>query len=321
MVDTPGRLSLWGIEIFVAIAEEGTISAAARRVGASVSAVSSQLTNLETALGAVLLDRSARPLRLTPAGESFRRRARVILDEAAQARAELAMRDLSALSRFRLGVIEDFDADVTPALLTQMGAELSRSQFLLETGPSHRLYDLLEDRALDMIVAAEIGAAGSDCEAHPLLAEPFVLALPQGRAAPESFAELQDLPLIGYTQRHHMGRQIAAHLARQSVPPTSRFEMDSYHAILSMVANGAGWTILTPLGYLRAQRFHSETVMAPLPGPALGRVITLVARRGVLGDLPLDVAARLRRILAAQIVEPAIALCPWLAPDLRVLEH
>jgi len=44
-----------------------------------------------------------------------------------------------------------------------------------------------------------------------------------------------------------MGRQIAAHLARHGLKPAHRFELDSYAAILAMVAGGEGWTILTPL--------------------------------------------------------------------------
>jgi DNA-binding transcriptional LysR family regulator len=64
-------------------------------------------------------------LTVTPAGQLFRHRAQAILNEAAEARAELAMRDLARLSRFNLGMIEDFDADVTPALLTGLAEDLS----------------------------------------------------------------------------------------------------------------------------------------------------------------------------------------------------
>ncbi|MEJ2031416.1 MAG: LysR family transcriptional regulator, partial [Maritimibacter sp.] len=134
MVETAGRITLWGIEVFQAIAEERSISLAARRLGASPSSVSQQLSNLENALGVVLIDRSARPLGLSPAGELFRRRAGAILDEADQARAELALSDFSRLSRFRLGVIEDFEADITPLMLSEMAGDLSSTRFLLETG-------------------------------------------------------------------------------------------------------------------------------------------------------------------------------------------
>ena len=89
--DGQGRITLWGVEIFLAVAEEGAISAAARRLGVSPSAISQQLTGLEAALGAVLLDRSVRPMGLTPAGLMFRKHAQTILNAEAEARAEMAV--------------------------------------------------------------------------------------------------------------------------------------------------------------------------------------------------------------------------------------
>ncbi len=321
MVDTPGKVTLWGIEVFAAIAEERSISSAARRLGASVSAASQQLTNLEAALGATLVDRHVRPLALSPAGELFRARAQAILNEAAEARAELAMADLSRLSRVNLGMVEDFDADVTPRLLAEMGEELAHTRFLLETGASHRLFDLLEARTLDMIVAADLGVAADWAEAHPLMEEPFVVAVPKG-AVPEgadALAVLREMPLVQYTSRHRMGRQIAAHLARQNLRLDHRFELDSYHAIMAMVSAGAGWSILTPLGFMRAGRFRDRADVLPLPFAPLSRQIALTARRDVLLDMPGRVAARLKPLISELIVSPCRARMPWLGDSLRVL--
>jgi len=314
-METGGRITLWGIEVFVATAEEGTISAAARRLGASASAVSQQIAGLEAALGTELLDRAARPFALTPAGEIFRRHAQTILNEIAEAQAEIGMEDLSNLTRFRLGMIEDFDAEVTPRLLSGMAEELKGCQFLLETGASHWLFDQLDARALDMVVAADMGAAADWMEVHPILSEPFVACMPRGMAD----ADLSALPLILYTQRHHMGRLIAAHLARQNLRLMHRFELDSYHAIMAMVAEGAGWTILTPLGFLHAMRFRDRAELRPLPFGRLERTISLSARAGVLRDMPARVAARLRPLVAQSIVDPALSRYPWLAEDLRIL--
>jgi len=318
MTASSGRITLWGVEVFVATAEEASISAAARRLGASAATVSQQLTNLEGAIGTSLLNRGERPVSLTPAGEMFLRRANTILNEADQARAELAMRDLSRLTRFRLGMIEDFDADVTPRLLSGMGETLKNCQFLLETGASHRLYDLLDSRALDVIVAADMGVALEGMEVHPILEEPFVVAAPRGLVTEDSLRQLRRLPLIQYTTRHHMGRVIAAHLSRHNMTLTHRFEMDSYHAIMAMVAEGTGWTILTPLGWLRAQRFRDRVDILPLPVPPLSRTISLTARRGVLDELPADIAARLRILLSDMIVTPAVAEHSWLEGQLRL---
>lgn len=313
MAEPEGRITLWGIEVFVAAAEEGSISAAARRLGVSPSAVSQQLAALEAALGAVLLDRASRPAQVTPAGAMFRRHAQVILNAASEARAELAMADLSGLTTLRLGVIEDFDSDVTPRLLTTLARDLKGCRFLLETGASHRLMDQLEARALDIVIAADTDQPAEDWrEVHPILAEPFVAVAPPG-------ANIDDLPLILYTARHLMGRQIATHLSRHGLKPAHRFELDSYAAILAMVAGGEGWTILTPLALHQARAFRSQVEVRPLPLPALARTLSLSARAGILQGVPTQIAQRLKPLIAEVVITPALVAAPWLAPALRVL--
>lgn len=116
-----------------------------------------------------------------------------------------------------------------------------------------------------------------------------------------------------------MGRQIAAHMALQNLTLARRFELDSYHAIMAMVAGGAGWSILTPLGFLRAQRFRDRPEFMPLPFAPLSRRISLNARKGVLQGMSARVADRLRPLLREMIVAPATARMPWLAKDLKVL--
>lgn len=323
MVQHSSRVTLLGIEAFLTAAEEGSVSAAARRLHLSPSAISQQITSLEASLGSILLNRSARPVSLTPAGQIFRRRAQTILSETQQARAELAAQDLAALTDFRLGMIEDFDADVTPRLLSDMAGTLKSCQFLLETGASHHLFDQLDNRALDVIVAADMGATADWMEVHPLLLEPFIAAVPAGalHADEDALHQLKALPLIQYTERHHMGRQISRHLARQNLTLAHRFELDSYHAILSMVARGAGWTILTPLGHARARRFHDQVDLHSLPFAPMSRRISLHARKGVLQDMPTQVAARIRPLLQEMIVNPAKARMPWLGDDLTVVDQ
>jgi DNA-binding transcriptional LysR family regulator len=314
MADPEGRVTLWGIEVFIAAAEEGSISAAARRLGVSPSAVSQQLSGLEAALGAVLLDRASRPVQVTPAGTMFRRHAQVILNAASEARAELAMADLSGLTTLRIGVIEDFDSDVTPRLLSALAKDLKGCRFLLETGASHRLMDQLEARALDIVIAADSTDQMPEDwrEVHPILSEPFVAVAPPG-------ASVEDLPLILYTARHLMGRQIAAHLARHGLKPAHRFELDSYAAILAMVAGGEGWTILTPLALHQARAVRAQVQVRPLPLPALARTLSLSARAGILQGVPAQIAQRLKPLIAEVVIAPALTATPWLAPALRVL--
>ncbi|MBU2889181.1 MULTISPECIES: LysR family transcriptional regulator [Celeribacter] len=314
MSDKVGRLTLWGVEVFLAVAEDGSVSAAAKRLGASPSAVSQQISNLETALGTELINRRERPMSLTPAGRVLRRRAQSILLEAARARSEIAGLDLSHLGQLRLGMVEDFEASVTPLLITQMADRLTETRFELETGPSHRLVDQLENRALDVIVAAELSEGAEWCDHHPLLQDPFVAVVPKGqRDAPKR------LPLIQYTRRHAMGRTLAEHLISEGVTLTHRFELDSYRAIQAMVAGGTGWTILSSLGVLNAGRYAADIEAIPLPIAPLSRKISLTVRRDGMSEMASELAGHLGPLLQDQVVDPLVATYPWLGGYLKLL--
>lgn len=321
MVETAGRITLWGIEAFVATAEEGSISAAAQRLGVSISGVSQQLTNLEAAVGASLIDRSTRPLKLTPSGRILRRRAQTILNEAALAQAELAADSLTALTRLRIGIVEDFEADITPRLLSSLSQELPDCHFLLETGASHGLADQLDARALDVIIGATQGDPPNWAESHPILRDPYVAIVPKGAldGVADTMAALAQMPLIQYTSRHVMGRQIAGHLAQEKIKLSPRFELDSYHAIMTFVAQGQGWTILSPLAVMHALRFAKDVDVVPLPMAPFSRTITLTARKDMLGDIPGMTADHLRGLLSKHLVAPAHKRMPWLVGQLTLL--
>lgn len=85
-------LKLDGLASFVAVAESGSISAAARRLGLSKSVVSDRLAELERTLGAPLLHRTTRKLSLTEDGTAFLERAARIVREVEEATADMAQR-------------------------------------------------------------------------------------------------------------------------------------------------------------------------------------------------------------------------------------
>lgn len=85
-------LKLDGISSFVAVAEAGSISEAARRLRLSKSVVSERLTELERSLGAVLLHRTTRKLNLTEDGTAFLERAGAIVRSIEAAAADMAER-------------------------------------------------------------------------------------------------------------------------------------------------------------------------------------------------------------------------------------
>lgn len=104
----PNDMKLHGLAAFVAAVEEGSVSAAARRLGFAKSVVSERLVDLEQALGTRLLQRTTRRMSLTLDGESFLPRARRILQEAAEAATELAERRSSLTGPLRISAPVSF---------------------------------------------------------------------------------------------------------------------------------------------------------------------------------------------------------------------
>src|ERR1700721_3659949 len=73
------------IRVFVKIAEAGSLSAAGRQLGLSLTSVSRQLIALEEMLGTTLVERTTRHLSLTESGLLYHERAKEILEEVAEA--------------------------------------------------------------------------------------------------------------------------------------------------------------------------------------------------------------------------------------------
>ncbi len=314
------RLTLRNIEIFIAAIEEGSVAAAARRLDTSPSSISQHLSNLEEDLGTTIIDRTKRPLALTPAGVLFRRRAANILNEATRARAELAAADFTTLSHLSLAVIDDFEPDITPALMASLAAEMPDCHIILRTGASHENLAALESRAVDMCIAAAPDTPESWMEAYPLLNEPFVLLAPKGEvsAGKPALPQLQNKPFIRFPRDQVVGRLIEARLTAEHLALPQKFELDSYQSIMAMVAQGTGWAIAPPMCFLRAQRFQPQVDMLPLPFP-IARRISLFARKDTLDRMPKDIATRLGDLIDALLVRPTIPSHPWLADSFKRL--
>lgn len=114
-------MKLEGVSAFVAVANSGSISEAARQLRLSKSAVSERLTELERALDANLVQRNSRQLALTEDGTAFLERARRIVAEAELAANELSSRRGEIAGPLRIAVPRGFgDTHFGPALYSFM---------------------------------------------------------------------------------------------------------------------------------------------------------------------------------------------------------
>ncbi len=315
-------VTLRALEIFEALANSGSVAQAAQATGLSQPAVSQQLKKLETALGAPLVDHSKRPMQLTPAGQSFRARVDAALAQLRLGQTELTVVDLAHIQSLSLGLIDDFDNEITPRLVTLLAKSLSRSQFRLITAPSHQIMTQLEAKELHLGVAAALGATPAGVTAYPLVRDPFVLVVPKGMlgGAPSDFAALRCAPFLRYDSSQVIAQQIESQMARLEPQFETRFEVGAHLALMAMVARGIGWAITTPLGYMRAGRFHADLDVHPLPMAPFAREIMLYAGAGWAGSVPQEIARMLRDLVQMQMIDPAIAALPWLKGEFEVLE-
>lgn len=315
-------VTLRGIEVFEALAQAGSVAHAAVLTGLSQPAVSQQMRNLEQAVGADLIDHSRRPMRLTPAGQLFLRRAGVALSELRQAQSEVTVMDLAHLKELNLGIIDDFDNDLTPRLATILADSLTGCRFRMITAGSHELASAMRTQDLHMAIAAKTTHNMDGVTEYPLARDPFIIVAPLGVAdsAQHLLDGAGDLPLLHYAAEQLIAQQIAAHLARAGLTPPARFEIGSHLALMAMVARGIGWTITTPLGYMRAARFHDTLHAMPLPLADAARQITLFAGSDWSDPVPRDIAQTMRRLIQTHMIGPVTAQLPWLTDSFHLME-
>lgn len=317
----PKGITLRGIEVFEALALSGTVAQAARQTGLSQPAVSQQIKSLEAALGTDLVDHGRRPMRLTRAGESFLRRTQAALSELRQGQSDLTVMDLSAVSALSLGLIDDFDNDITPRLVNILAESLTQCSFKLVTASSHDIQAALLRGQLDMGVAAASGLEMPGVQELPLIRDPFLLVVPTGRltAPPKDLSDLHDFPFLRYDKGQLIGQQIDQYLTGLDLTFPDRFEVGSHLALMAMVARGLGWAITTPLGYMRAGRFHGQVTPFALPQSDMARTISLFASTDWTQSVPRDLASTVQRLAEEQMIAPALQVAPWLADRFYLL--
>ena len=267
------------------VALKGSFSAAAESLSFTQSAVSQQIAALEREAGAVLVERSARGVRLTDAGEAVVRHAEGILAKLAEAESELeAIAGLRG-GRVRIGSFESAAGTIMPIAIARFteqhpGVELSMS--LME--PEDAVVAL---RSGDIDVAITVSSGkpgdreGEGVTHHHLLEDPMYLVLPEhhplARKRGVRLADLANEPWIGGAPNCECNRMITQACMRFGFDPRIAFETDDYSAVQGFVAAGVGVSLIAELG-LRTVR--DDIVVRPLGRDTPVRQIYATALKG-----------------------------------------
>ncbi len=290
-------LTLKQLKYFDALARHQHFGRAAEASAISQPALSLQIKELESMFGAVLVDRSARQVRLTAVGEDMLRKAREVL---------LAVEELEDLmraskgplaGRFRLGVIPT----VAPYLLPETIAELTKrfpdiDLELREAVTGSLVSDLLDSRLDAAIVALPISEP--NLREFALFKEDFVLVRPEKDAdkpvpGPEM---LRTMRLLLLQEGHCFRDQALSFCEMTQAQPRQLMEGSSLSTLVQMVGAGMGVTLIPEMA-LPLETRSADVSVARFPAPRPSRTVGMIWRKSnPLADQLMQVGAIVRGV-------------------------
>ncbi|MEX3926754.1 LysR family transcriptional regulator [Paraburkholderia sp. BR10936] len=275
-------IDMYAVQVFVAVAEEGSMSGAAARMGVSQSGVSQIVRQLEDELGVVLVNRTTRPLALTPYGIALRNRGAVLSEEIANLKAQVVEAGRGIKPDLRIGFVDSFAATCGSALTKRLLEKVS--QLSIRTGLSPQQGEALLRRDLDLIVTSDALIDANDVVRFRLLSEKYFVITPRDfrksvRTVEDIRALADALPIVRFNRKSQAGMQIERYLRRIEVRTPTRLELDNADALTSMVAEGIGWAVTSPMCLLQGAAYADGVTRHVVDRLGLERSLYLVARR------------------------------------------
>ncbi|MGA9918096.1 MAG: LysR family transcriptional regulator [Paraburkholderia sp.] len=255
--------------VFVTVIDSGSITAAAEKLGQTVSGVSRALTRLEQKLDTELVRRTTRRMQLTEEGEAFLQRARAILDAMEEAEESVTRGRKRPSGRLRVDAASPFMLHCVAPHMTAFSALYP--EIRLELTSNERIVDLLEQK---VDIAIRIGAL-QDSTLHArtlgssklrVLASPAYLA---EHGEPKSVEALLAHRLIGFTAPEHLNRwPLRAGGKGKSEPLKIEPAITASSGETLRQLALSGWGIACLADFMTAADVHDERLV-----PILGNVL------------------------------------------------
>jgi DNA-binding transcriptional LysR family regulator len=280
--------SLQRLKVFLAVADTGGFTAAARVLDMAQSSVSTHVRLLEAELGTQLFDRASGPLRPTPAGETMRDHARRVLDTYAEAVDQLRRHGHGPVrGSLSIGGTATAGEGVLPRLLVEFGSLHPHVTIDLRIENTTEILRLLDAGEVGIVLAA--GSGPYPAHDSLVVARERQIVIAAGNH-PLAGATVEPADLRGSTVlvREH-GSATRAYqldlLERWAIPRARTWTISSTSAIVQAVAAGLGLACVTGVAAESALRLGQVTELALQPAPPM-RPIHLVLRHGRSLTLP-----------------------------------
>jgi LysR family hca operon transcriptional activator len=241
-------MELRHLRYFVAVVEEGGLTAAAeRRLHTSQPSLSRQIRDLEYEVGAQLLTRTPHGVELTPSGRAFLDHARLALAQANTAVEAARRAARPAKPTFEIGFLIGAEADWLAAVTRALGEDLAGLELRISNGYSPHLAEDLRQGRLDVAILRREPLPELD---YRLLGrERLVAVLPSDhRLAGREAVDVADLagdPYIGFSDVPHVLRGVVdGYLKQRGVTVEPVHRIDNFASGVSLVAQVRGFAIL-----------------------------------------------------------------------------
>lgn len=314
---------LKSLDVFLNVADAGSMTTASRRLGVTQSAISQQIKLLEAELGSALFDRQSRPLVLTAAGVALYQRAGRLVLDAKETWAVVRQASETLLPHLRLAVFSTLAAALVPAVIAATDSgELGVQAISILRGVSRSHTEDLLNRDIDVAVTSDALYQHESIERHELVREQYILLLPPGTSAGSTDLRViaSRLPFIRYAPRIQSGQLIERHFRRLQLDINSKFAFESPQDLITAVAAGYGWSVVTPSQLAYSLRPDRMVETLPFPAPSLSRNITLIARKGEFPNVVMQLCYLLRRVLRQELMPLTAAILPGMPDAIALIE-
>jgi len=274
--------SLRQLQYLVAIAETGTMSEAAIRTNVSQPSLSIQVKDMEDQIGAPLVERSRKGTYLTPLGEEFVIRARIILRQVEDLKSLARESGGSLAGRVRLGVLPTVGPYLLPQATRKLHAAYPELRLNVREERTVDLHTHLSDGRFDMIISTPEDHPGT--QSFPLLQENiYICVAPDDELAQRRGSiALEDLEgrvflTLGYG---HKFTTVVKNLATKAGASTNaNYEGTSLDAIRQMASmGGRNIAILPSLYAISEAKRDPDLFVRPIAHPLARRHISLMWR-------------------------------------------
>ena len=249
---------------FVIVVDRGSMAAAARQLNITPAAVAQQIRTLERELGAPLITRAGRTVKVTEAGTRILERARELLRDTADLRT--VAKDEGTAGELRLGAGTNALTGILPDILARLVARFPQINVFIKPGYSPELYRAVEQGDLDAAIVLQAPfTLPKSCSWHLLREEPLVLLAPRSMARADPHELLRTQPFIRYDRSQWGGRQVDQYLHIAGIKPRERFELNALNAVAVMVDRGLGVSIVPTWARPWPEGLQLATLPLPLP--------------------------------------------------------